>query len=107
MATSDGRAPTTTVNVYGASSSASQPLGNAAGDEDHDSAALWPQTPVQLARGRQPRDALAKIISYTVASMDDFETALREYLNAPSDLPEHTEAQLSFWIGTSLSLIHI
>jgi hypothetical protein len=105
MASSDGRAPTTTVNAYGASSSASQPLGNAAGNEYHDSAALWPQSPVQLARGRQPRDALAKIVSYTVASMDDFETALREYLNAPSDLPAHTEAQLSFWIGTSFMVL--
>ncbi|OSS45992.1 hypothetical protein B5807_08001 [Epicoccum nigrum] len=105
MASSDGRAPTTTVNTYGASSSASQALGNVVGNEDHDSAALWPQMPVQLARGRQPRDALAKIVSYTVASMDDFETALREYLNAPSDQPEHTEAQLSFWIGTSFMVL--
>lgn len=71
---------------------------NAAPD---DSNALWPQTPVQLARGRQPRDALAKIIPYNVASMDEFEAALREYLSAPPEQPEHTEAQLGFWIGTS------
>lgn len=33
--------------------------------------------------------------------MDEFETSLREYLASPPDQPEHTEAQLSFWIGTS------
>ncbi|CBX94651.1 predicted protein [Plenodomus lingam JN3] len=65
------------------------------------SQALWPEQPVQLARGRQPRDALAKTIPYSVASMDNFETSLRDYLNNPPDLPEHTEAQLSFYIGAS------
>lgn len=99
MDSSDTRAQTTNVNAYGAGSHATQPFSNAAGDDD--SAALWPQTPVQLARGRQPRDALAKIIPYNVSSMDEFESALREYLNAPPEQPEHTEAQLSFWIGTS------
>lgn len=66
-----------------------------------DNAALWPAHPVQLARGRQPRDALAKTVPYTVHSLDEFETALREYLASPIDQPEHTEAQLSFWIGAS------
>lgn len=98
MDSRDAHAQTSNVSAYGPNSAATQAFGNAASD---DSAALWPQTPVQLARGRQPRDALAKIITYNVSSMDDFETALREYLNAPPEQPEHTEAQLSFWIGTS------
>jgi hypothetical protein len=63
--------------------------------------ALWPSQPVQLARGRQPRDALAKIVSFDVSSLDDFETSLRQYLDDPPEQPEHTEAQLSFWIGTT------
>ncbi|KAF2632801.1 hypothetical protein BU25DRAFT_83101 [Macroventuria anomochaeta] len=98
MDSSDPHAQTTNVNAYGTSNSTGEAFSNAAGD---DSAALWPQAPVQLARGRQPRDALAKIIPYSVSSMDEFEAALREYLNAPPEQPEHTEAQLSFWIGTS------
>lgn len=64
-------------------------------------AALWPSQPVQLARGRQPRDALAKTVLYNVSSMDDFETSLRDYLNSPPEQPQHTEAQLAFWIGAS------
>lgn len=98
MDSSDAHAQTTNVNAYGPSSAAGHVFSNAAGD---DSAALWPTTPVHLARGRQPRDAQAKIIAYNVSSMDEFETALREYLHAPPEQPEHTEAQLSFWIGTS------
>ncbi|KAF1937346.1 hypothetical protein EJ02DRAFT_57588 [Clathrospora elynae] len=66
----------------------------------HDGA-LWPKQPVQLARGRQPRDALAKTMAYYVSSMDAFETSLREYLESPPEQPEHTEAHVSFWIGTS------
>ncbi|KAH3983357.1 hypothetical protein HBH98_016670 [Parastagonospora nodorum] len=64
-------------------------------------AALWPAQPVQLARGRQPRDALAKTVDFHVSSLDEFETSLQKYLDAPPDQPEHTEAQLSFWIGAS------
>ena len=56
--------------------------------------------PVALARGRQARDPQAKTVSYTVASLDAFETSLREYLNNPPESPEHTDCQLSFWTGT-------
>jgi hypothetical protein len=63
--------------------------------------ALWPAAPVQLARGRQPRDALAKVVQFDVSSLDEFETSLRQYLDDPPEQPEHTEAQLSFWIGTT------
>jgi hypothetical protein len=63
--------------------------------------ALWPAAPVQLARGRQPRDALAKVVQFDVSSLDEFETSLRQYLDDPPAQPEHTEAQLSFWIGTT------
>lgn len=93
-----GGAHAQAVNVSAYPNPNAEVFSNAASD---DSNALWPQAPVQLARGRQPRDALAKIIPYHVASMDEFEAALREYLSAPPDQPEHTEAQLSFWIGTS------
>ncbi|KAJ4374364.1 hypothetical protein N0V83_003105 [Neocucurbitaria cava] len=72
---------------------------------DANHGAIWPAQPVQLARGRQPRDALAKTIPYHVSSMDEFETSLREYLNTPPENPEHTEAQLSFWIGTSFMVL--
>ncbi|CAO2657151.1 Nn.00g032770.m01.CDS01 [Neocucurbitaria sp. VM-36] len=72
---------------------------------DADDGAIWPAQPVQLARGRQPRDALAKTIAYHVSSMEEFETSLREYLNTPPEQPEHTEAQLSFWIGTSFMVL--
>jgi hypothetical protein len=111
MDCSDPQAQTTTnASAYGPSdpqayASDTNPealhLSNAAPDSN----ALWPQAPVQLARGRQPRDALAKIISYNVASMDEFEAALREYLHAPPDEPAHTEAQMSFWIGTSFVVL--
>ncbi|KAF2031336.1 hypothetical protein EK21DRAFT_63660 [Setomelanomma holmii] len=69
---------------------------------DANDGALWPAQPVQqLPRGRQPRDALAKTVDFIVHSLDEFETTLRDYLNNPPEQPEHTEAQLSFWIGTS------
>ncbi|KAF9735001.1 C6 finger domain-containing protein [Paraphaeosphaeria minitans] len=61
--------------------------------------------PVHLARGRQARDPQAKTVSYTVASLDAFETALREYLANPPEHPEHTDCQLSFWIGTSFVVV--
>ncbi|KAJ4357489.1 uncharacterized protein N0V89_002065 [Didymosphaeria variabile] len=57
--------------------------------------------PVHLARGRQARDPQAKTVTYTVASLDAFETSLHEYLNNPPDNPDHTDCQLSFWLGTS------
>lgn len=57
--------------------------------------------PAQLARGRQARDPQAKTVTYNVASLEEFETSLREYLSNPPDQPEHTECQLCFWIGTS------
>jgi hypothetical protein len=68
--------------------------------------ALWPQAPVQLARGRQPRDAQAKTIPFTnIASFDRFQSAVREYLSSPPEDPEHTDAQFSFWIGTHFSVL--
>ncbi|PVI00192.1 hypothetical protein DM02DRAFT_614533 [Periconia macrospinosa] len=60
--------------------------------------AIFNNGPVQLARGRQARDPQAKTVSYTVASMDEFDSSLKDYLNSQDD-PEHTECQLSFWIG--------
>lgn len=57
--------------------------------------------PVHLARGRQARDPHAKTVSYNVASLDAFESSLRDFLNNPPESPEHTDCQLSFWIGTS------
>jgi hypothetical protein len=96
MDAGDPHAQTANVSAY--PNPNTETFSNAASDDNN---ALWPQAPVQLARGRQPRDALAKIIPYNVASMDEFEAALREYLSAPSEQPEHTEAQMSFWIGTS------
>ncbi|KAL1611851.1 hypothetical protein SLS60_000072 [Paraconiothyrium brasiliense] len=57
--------------------------------------------PVHLARGRQARDPQAKTVTYTVASLEAFETSLHEYLNDPPENPDHTDCQLSFWIGTS------
>ena len=70
---------------------------------DADENALWPAQPVQLARGRQPRDALAQTIHFEVHSLEEFETALRKYLDSPPDSEaiQHTDAQFQFWIGTS------
>lgn len=62
---------------------------------------IWPNGPVQLARGRQAKDPNAKTVTYTVSSLDEFESSLREYLSNPPEQPEHTECQLSFWIGAS------
>ncbi|CAI6335685.1 unnamed protein product [Periconia digitata] len=62
--------------------------------------AIFNNAPVPLARGRQARDPQAKTVSYNVASMDDFDSSLRDYLNNPNDDPEHTDCQLSFWIGS-------
>ncbi|KAF2501271.1 hypothetical protein BU16DRAFT_613194 [Lophium mytilinum] len=62
---------------------------------------VWTHGPVQLARGRAAKDPHAQTTTYNVASMDDFETSLREYLASPPEQPEHAECQLSFWIGTS------
>lgn len=72
---------------------------------DANDQALWPQAPVQLARGRQPRDALAKTVPYgPIRSLDQFETSLREYLRSPPEEPEHTEAQFAFDIDTSFAV---
>ncbi|KAF2741278.1 hypothetical protein EJ04DRAFT_558006 [Polyplosphaeria fusca] len=62
---------------------------------------IWENGPVALARGRQAKDPNAHIVSYTVSSLDEFDTVLRAYLSNPPENPEHTECQLSFWIGTS------
>ncbi|KAI4703109.1 hypothetical protein J4E81_001986 [Alternaria sp. BMP 2799] len=72
---------------------------------DANDAALWPQAPVQLQRGRQPKDSQAKIVSFgPVRSLDQFETSLREYLRSPPKEPEHTEAQFAFDIDTSFAV---
>ncbi|OCL05077.1 hypothetical protein AOQ84DRAFT_103993 [Glonium stellatum] len=62
---------------------------------------VWTHGPVQLARGRAAKDPHAQTTTYTVSSLDDFEASLREYLANPPDQPEHSECQLSFWIGAS------
>ncbi|KAK7180177.1 hypothetical protein DPSP01_014466 [Paraphaeosphaeria sporulosa] len=67
----------------------------------HAQEGIFSGPPVHLARGRQARDPQAKTVSYTVASLDAFETSLREYLANPPEHPDHTDCQLSFWIGTS------
>lgn len=66
---------------------------------------IWPNGPVQLARGRQAKDPNAKTVEYTVNSLDDFEESLREYLNGPPEDPEHTECHIYFWVGASF-LVH-
>ncbi|USP82431.1 hypothetical protein yc1106_09705 [Curvularia clavata] len=67
--------------------------------------ALWPAAPVQLARGRQPRDAQAKTVPFTnITSFERFQSSVREYLSNPPEDPEHTDAQFSFWIGTRFSV---
>jgi hypothetical protein len=67
----------------------------------HD-AAIWPSQPAApLARGRTARDPLAKTVHYSVSSIDELEASVREHLSSPPEQPEHTEVQLSFWIGTS------
>ncbi|KAF2867963.1 hypothetical protein BDV95DRAFT_166281 [Massariosphaeria phaeospora] len=65
---------------------------------------IWSNGPVQLARGRQARDPNQKTITYDVSSLDEFETSLREYLRNPPDNPEHTDCQLSFWIGATFAV---
>jgi hypothetical protein len=75
-----------------------QPTGARDANDDQ---AQWPTQPVQLARGRQPRDALAKTVPYSVSSMEEFETSLCEYLKSPPEEPEHTDAHFSFWIGSN------
>ena len=62
---------------------------------------VWTHGPVQLARGRAAKDPNAQTTTYNVSSLDDFEASLREYLANPPDQPEHSECQLSFWIGAS------
>ncbi|OCK87960.1 uncharacterized protein K441DRAFT_591556 [Cenococcum geophilum 1.58] len=62
---------------------------------------VWTHGPVQLARGRAAKDPHAQTTTYNVSSLDDFEASLREYLANPPDQPEHSECQLSFWIGAS------
>lgn len=62
---------------------------------------IWPNGPVQLARGRQARDPNAKTVTYNVSSIEEFETSLREYLHNPPEQPEHTECQLSFYTNAS------
>lgn len=72
-----------------------------AADYQHAQDGLFSAPPVALARGRQARDPQAQTVAYTVASLDAFETSLREYLDSPPEQPDHTDCQLSFWIGTS------
>jgi hypothetical protein len=62
---------------------------------------IWPNGPVQLARGRQAKDPNAKIVTYNVSNIEEFETSLREYLHNPPEQPEHTECQLSFYTDAS------
>jgi hypothetical protein len=66
--------------------------------------ALWTTPGVHLPRGRQPRDALAKTVTFQVASVEDLEMALATHLANPCDEPEHTEAQFSFWVETTFAL---
>jgi hypothetical protein len=66
--------------------------------------ALWTTPGVHLPRGRQPRDALAKTVTFQVASVEDLEMALATHLANPCDEPEHTEAQFSFWVETTFTL---
>jgi hypothetical protein len=63
--------------------------------------AIYANSPVQLSRGRQAKDPNGRTVTFSVSSLEDFETSLRSYLNSPPDDPEHTECQLSFWIGAS------
>ena len=66
--------------------------------------ALWTTPGVHLPRGRQPRDALAKTVTFPVASVEDLEMALATHLANPCDDPEHTEAQFSFWLEATFAL---
>jgi hypothetical protein len=81
--------------------SASPPVPVQANNFQHQQDGIWPNGPVQLARGRQAKDPNAKTVTFNVSSLDDFETSLRQYLENPPENPEHTECQLSFWIGAS------
>lgn len=81
--------------------SASPPLAIQVNNFQNAQDGIWPNGPVQLTRGRQAKDPNARTINYTVSSLEEFETSLREYLNTPLDQPEHTECQLAFWIGAS------
>ncbi|KAF2022126.1 hypothetical protein BU24DRAFT_339448 [Aaosphaeria arxii CBS 175.79] len=80
--------------------SASPPV-PVANDYQNTQEGIWPNGPVQLARGRQAKDPNAKTIAYQVTSIEDFESSLRDYLNQPQDAPEHTECQFTFWIGAT------
>ncbi|RMZ72173.1 hypothetical protein GMOD_00007176 [Pyrenophora seminiperda CCB06] len=68
-----------------------------------DDSAIWPaaSAPAPLARGRHARDALARVVPHSVTSTSQFQSSLRDYLSSPPEEPEHTEAQFSFWIGTT------
>ena len=69
----------------------------------HDESGLWAaaSAPAPLARGRHARDALARVVPHSVTSTSQFQSSLRDYLSSPPEEPEHTEAQFSFWIGTT------
>ncbi|KAF2656716.1 hypothetical protein K491DRAFT_691760 [Lophiostoma macrostomum CBS 122681] len=63
--------------------------------------AIFSNSPVQLSRGRQAKDPNGRTVTFSVSSLEEFETSLRSYLRDPPDEPEHTECQLSFWMGAS------
>ncbi|KAF2756393.1 hypothetical protein EJ05DRAFT_501897 [Pseudovirgaria hyperparasitica] len=65
----------------------------------------WTQGPVSLARGRSAKDPSAQTATYTVHSLEEFETALRAYLDDPPPDPEHAEGHFHFWLGASF-LVH-
>lgn len=41
------------------------------------------------------------MVPHSVTSTSQFQSSLRDYLSNPPEEPEHTEAQFSFWIGTT------
>lgn len=61
----------------------------------------WPHGPVALSRGRSAKDPNAHTTTVSVHNIDEFEAALRAYLDGPPAEPEHAECHLRFWIGAS------
>lgn len=72
-------------------------------DDTNDASGLWAGEPGNARRPtRPPKDPLLSVTKLTVHSLEQFETALRGYLdNTPGD-PEHAQCEIEVWGGVEL-----
>jgi hypothetical protein len=72
-------------------------------DGENDSSAIWSSAPpTERAKTRPPKDPLLTVTKLTANSIDDFETALRSYLDNGHAESEHSQCEIEVWGGVTL-----